>query len=297
MNPEVVKQLLLLFVLMAIGFIGTKIKLIDKVGSDKISALISRVTMPAMYLSTFMAQPFSTSSLKRIGTLFAISAGYYALATAIGFLYVKVTRADEKSRGVYQFMMIFSNAAYMGFPVLRAVLGEEAIFFAAFYNLPFNILAYSLGIWLLHRGRTDMAVNKKEMFLNPGTLSVVAGALMFLVSPLIMDTKVYDWIYRGVLWSGLDCLGDTTVPQNWRVWGVCAVRLLVLPLIVLGVLKLLPIDSLTLGIPVLVTAMPCAVFCVILAKEYGGDEKTGSIGVFLSTLLSAATIPLISALL
>jgi len=114
MNPEVVKQLLLLFVLMAIGFIGTKIKLIDKVGSDKISALISRVTMPAMYLSTFMAQPFSTSSLKRIGTLFAISAGYYALATAIGFLYVKVTRADEKSRGVYQFMMIFSNAAYMG---------------------------------------------------------------------------------------------------------------------------------------------------------------------------------------
>ena len=166
MNPEVVKQLLLLFVLMAIGFIGTKIKLIDKVGSDKISALISRVTMPAMYLSTFMAQPFSTSSLKRIGTLFAISAGYYALATAIGFLYVKVTRADEKSRGVYQFMMIFSNAAYMGFPVLRAVLGEEAIFFAAFYNLPFNILAYSLGIWLLHRGRTDMTVNKKEMFLN-----------------------------------------------------------------------------------------------------------------------------------
>lgn len=316
MNPEVVKQLLLLFVLMAIGFIGTKIKLIDKVGSDKISALISRVTMPAMYLSTFMAQPFSTSSLKRIGTLFAISAGYYALATAIGFLYVKVTRADEKSRGVYQFMMIFSNAAYMGFPVLRAVLGEEAIFFAAFYNLPFNILAYSLGIWLLHRGRTDMAVNKKEMFLNPGTLSVVAGALMFLVSPLIMDTKIYDWIYRGVIWSGLDNLGDTTVPlsmlvigcvlatvkldavlKNWRVWGVCAVRLLVLPLIVLGVLKLLPIDSLTLGIPVLVTAMPCAVFCVILAKEYGGDEKTGSIGVFLSTLLSAATIPLISALL
>ena len=316
MNAEVSEQLLLLFVLMAVGFAAAKAGLIDKTGSDKVSALISRVTMPAMYIATFMAQPFSAESMKRSGVLLAISAVYYVLAAAMGFAYVRLVRADEKTRGVYQFMIIFSNAAYMGFPVLRAVLGEEAIFYGAFFNLPFNILAYSLGIWLLRHGRTDVAMRRREMFLNPGTLGVLLGVVLFLVSPLVDGTKLSDAFYQGARWKGLDALGDTTVPlsmlvigsvlatvkpgavvKNLRVWGVCALRLLALPLLMQVCLLPLPLDPMTRGIPVLVAGMPCAVFCVILSKEYGGDEKTASVGVFLSTLLSAATIPLIASLL
>lgn len=316
MNQEVLEQLLTLFVLMAIGFGVTKTGLMDKVASDKISALISRVSMPAMYLSTFMSQRFSADSLKRSGILIAISVVYYLLATVIGFLYVRLVRADEKSRGVYHFMVIFANAAYMGFPVLRAVLGEEAIFYGAFFNLPFNILAYSLGIWLLRRGRSDVTLRKKEMFLNPGTLGVLLGVVLFLLSPLVEGTAVYSYVYQGVVWKGLDLIGDMTVPlsmlvigsvlatvkpgaviKNGRVWGVCVLRLLVMPVMMFLLLQPFRLDSMTLGIPVLITGMPCAVFCVILSKEYGGDEKTGSVGVFLSTLCSAATIPLITCLL
>lgn len=119
MNQEVLEQLLTLFVLMAIGFGVTKTGLMDKVASDKISALISRVAMPAMYLSTFMSQQFSADSLKRSGILIAISVGYYLLATVIGFFYVRLVRADEKSRGVYHFMVIFANAAYMGLSLIH----------------------------------------------------------------------------------------------------------------------------------------------------------------------------------
>lgn len=304
---------MLLFVLMLIGFAVTKAGLIDKTGSDKISALISRVTMPAMYIATFMAQQYSAEKMKQCGILLGISLFYYVIAVAVSILFVKLTRSDMSSRGVYQFLIIFSNAAYMGFPVLKAVLGEEAIFYGAFFNLPFNIFAYSLGIYLLRRGRSGGEFKKREMFLNPGTIGVLFGALLYIISPLFNQTRAYELIYRGILYKGLDMIGDVTIPlsmlvigsvlatvklgavvNNLRIYAVCAVRLLLMPALMLLCVLPLNLEPTVRGIPVLISGMPCAVFCVILSKEYGGDEKTASVGVFMSTLLSALTIPLIA---
>lgn len=306
------RQLLLLFVLLLIGFAATKIKLVDKIGSDRISSLISRVTMPAMYIATFMAQPYSSEKMAQSGILLGISLVYYVLAMGISYLFVKFTRTGRDTRGVYQFLIIFSNAAYMGFPVLKAVLGEDAIFYGAFYNLPFNILAYSLGIWLLRQGRQNGEFSKKEMFLNPGTIGVLFGALLFVISPLFDGTAFHRILYRGILYKGLDMIGDTTIPlsmfvigcvlatvrvsdiaKNLRVYAVCVIRLLIMPALMFLAVMPLPLEPLIKGIPVLIAGMPCAVFCVILAKEYGGDEKTASVGVFMSTLFSAVTIPFV----
>lgn len=316
LDSGVYDQLLLLFVMMMIGFAAVKIKLISKPASDGISSLISRVTMPCMYIATFMAQTLTAERMKQCGITVGLSLFYYVMAIGVSFLFVALTKPAPGERGVYQFLIIFSNAAYMGFPVLRAILGEDAIFYGAFFNLPFNILAYSLGIWLLRRGRKDTVFSKKDMFLNPGTIGVGFGVLLFLLSPLFEGTRFFDIFYRGVIYQGFKAIGDTTVPLsmfvigtvlatvkpgavfgNFRVMGACLVRLIVCPLLMFLLLLPFQLESMTRSIPILISAMPCAVFCVILAKEYGGDEKTASVGVFLSTLASAVTIPLISLLL
>lgn len=313
MDPRVINQLIILFLLMAIGFAVSKAGFIDKTGSDKISSLISRVTMPAMYLSTFMGQEFSTEKLSQSGILLGISVGFYALSLAFSFAFVKLTRTPKCDAGVYQFMLVFSNAAYMGFPVLRAVLGEESIFYGAFFNIPFNILAYSLGIWLLRRGEGSGAVRPRDMFLNPGTVAVCAGVLFFVLSPLWNKSPVYSVFHNGPVYETLDMIGDMTVPlsmlvigcvlatvkpgaifKNWRIMLACVCRLIAIPGLVFLCLLPFELDPLVRGIPVLVAGMPAAVFSVILSKEYGGDEKTASVGVFLSTLASSLTIPLIS---
>ena len=313
MDPQVINQLIILFLLMVLGFGATKIGFIDKVGSDKISSLISRVTMPAMYLATFMGQQFSKESLAQSGVLLAISVVFYVFSLGFSFLFVFATKTDKKEGGVYQFLLVFSNAAYMGFPVLKAVLGEEAIFYGAFFNIPFNILAYSLGIWLLNRGRGKGSVRPKDMFLNPGTLAVLGGVLFFVLSPLWNTTAVYRVFASGPIYQTLDMVGDMTVPlsmlvigcvlatvkpgavfKNWRIMLACVARLLVSPGAVYLCLLPFDLDPIVRGIPVLIAGMPSAVFSVILSKEYGGDEKTASVGVFLSTLASSLTIPLIS---
>ncbi len=307
-----VSQLLLLSVLIVIGYIVTKIGFVDEVGSNKISSFISRVTMPAMYIATFMGQDFSATKMRQSGILLAISGLYYIIALSVSFLFVKLTKPPSEDRGVFQFLLVFSNAAYMGFPVLSAVFGKDAIFYGAFFNIPFNILAFSLGIFLLTRGQKGPKIKKREMFLHPGTLSAVFGALLYIISPFIEGTVFHNVIYRSFLYKGLDLLGSTTIPlsmivigsvlatlklsavfTNWRVYLLSAVRLLVLPALMLLALLPFNLEPIIRGIPVLIAGMPGAVFCVILAKEYGG-EKTASIGVFLSTLFSALTIPFIA---
>jgi predicted permease len=303
---------------MAVGFVAVKLKLLDKAGADKISSLISRVTMPSMYIATFMTQQVTAEGLKNAGILLGFSAVYYLLAVGISFLFVKLVPTDPKGRGIYQFLIVFSNAAYMGFPVLRAVLGEEAIFYGAFFNIPFNILAYSMGIWFLRRSQPGKTLSKKEMLFNPGTTGIMIGVLLFLLSPLVEGTVIHKIFYQGPVLEGLKQIGSTTISlsmvvigtvlatakvgevfKNLRAFLVSAIRLLVVPALML--LVVLPfrglVNPLILSIPILIAGMPCAVFSVILAKEYDGDEKLASVGVFLSTLFSAVTIPLFAYLI
>jgi predicted permease len=318
LDSNVTNQLLVLFVLMAVGFVAVKLKLLDKAGADKISSLISRVTMPSMYIATFMTQQVTAEGLKNAGILLGFSAVYYLLAVGISFLFVKLVPTDPKGRGIYQFLIVFSNAAYMGFPVLRAVLGEEAIFYGAFFNIPFNILAYSMGIWFLRRSQPGKTLSKKEMLFNPGTTGIMIGVLLFLLSPLVEGTVIHKIFYQGPVLEGLKQIGSTTISlsmvvigtvlatakvgevfKNLRAFLVSAIRLLVVPALML--LVVLPfrglVNPLILSIPILIAGMPCAVFSVILAKEYDGDEKLASVGVFLSTLFSAVTIPLFAYLI
>jgi predicted permease len=318
LDSNVTNQLLVLFVLMAVGFVAVKLKLLDKAGADKISSLISRVTMPSMYIATFMTQQVTAEGLKNAGILLGFSAVYYLLAVGISFLFVKLVPTDPKGRGIYQFLIVFSNAAYMGFPVLRAVLGEEAIFYGAFFNIPFNILAYSMGIWFLRRSQPGKTLSKKEMLFNPGTTGIMIGVLLFLLSPLVEGTVIHKIFYQGPVLEGLKQIGSTTISlsmvvigtvlatakvgevfKNLRAFLVSATRLLVVPALML--LVVLPfrglVNPLILSIPILIAGMPCAVFSVILAKEYDGDEKLASVGVFLSTLFSAVTIPLFAYLI
>jgi len=96
----------------------------------------------------------------------------------------------------------------------------------------------------------------------------------------------------------IGCVLATVKPgavfKNWRIMLTCLARLIVIPGAVFLCLLPFRLDPIVRGIPVLIAGMPAAVFSVILSKEYGGDEKTASVGVFLSTLASSLTIPLIS---
>ena len=116
----------------------------DNEGDKKLSVLLLNVTLPALTLAAVM-EGEKTLSNREVLLLFGLAALMYALFIALSFVIPKILRVPKEDVGLYRFMTIFSNIGFMGFPVVRAIFGSEAVFYAAIFNMPFNLLSFSLG--------------------------------------------------------------------------------------------------------------------------------------------------------
>lgn len=315
---SVFTQVLILFLLLVTGFGARKLRVFSAEATKGMTSLILKVSLPAMVLHSMVVQPFSPALLQESLHMLAVSFGVYGVLLALCIPLGRIIGGPGRDRGVYRFIMVFSNVGFMGFPVVKAVFGDEALFHASIYNLPFNLLAFTVGIVLLVRtghsapdsGTVGASASSRSPefrlewhhVLSPVVVAILAGYGLFLAGAGL----------PGPLLSFTAILGDLTTPlsmlvvgsllaqsslrnavSNPRLWLVSALRLLVWPLAVWSILRLLVSDPLLAAIPALITGMPAAANAALLASEYDSNEALASQGVFLSTLLSVATIPLV----
>jgi predicted permease len=252
-----------------------------------------------------MQIPFTGELLQNAETLILASLGYYVISLVIAWFAPVLLRAEYEEYGVFRFMLVFSNAMFMGFPVLSMIFGQEAIFYAAVFNIPFTILAYSLGIWLLTAkgGGEGRPVFQPKLLLNAAFLSTFAGLALFLTG----------WTIPDPVGGSLELLGSVTTPLslivtggflatldisrifgNVRLYAVAAIRLLILPAVVFAVFSPLLNDPLILGVIVVTAGMPAAVNTVMLASEHRVHPDLAAQGVFITTLISVFTLPLLA---
>lgn len=302
---DVTNQVLVLFFLMAIGWVARAAKAIDDAAIDKFSGFVINVTLPALIV-TSLQRPFTEALLKESALVLGLSFAVYGLSFAFAAFLPELFGVEKRSRGVYRVAVAFSNVGFMGFPVVELVFGQDALFLLAVYNVPFNLLAFSVGAWLIARdGGSKVGLNWK-MFVNVNVVATIVGFVLFLFSIK----------FPPALGKTLKLTGDVTTPLSmiaigailgrmklhsvlghWRVWVFSAIRLLVLPAAVYAALYFAGVRGLLLSLPPLVAAMPVAANASILASVYKGDLESGSLLVFLSTLLSVLTIPAAAAFL
>jgi len=209
-------------------------------------------------------------------------------------------KLPENKQQVFRFVTIFSNVGFMGYPVLESIYGGIGVFYAAIFNIAFNILVWTVGV-MLFTGEKDFKSMRKAL-ANPALIAVIIGIILFTFSiklPLPIETSI-------------KLVGSTTTPismiivgsmlaemqlkdafSGFYVYYATIVRLFIVPMIVYVVLKLLKVDEMLLTICVILQAMPAAVMAPIIAKKYGGDSLLASQCVFITTIVSGITIPII----
>jgi malate permease and related proteins len=302
LSPSVL-QTLVLFILMAAGFGAGKARVIDEAGGKSLSRLLVNFILPALIISS-MQRPFTPELRDLAYSMLGVSFLAYAFAFPLAWLLVRAVGAKGAERGAHGFSAIFSNCAFMGFPVVEAILGKDAIFAASVANIPFQLLAFSVGPIILSRGAGDGPRLKLWSFLTPAAAASAVGFALFL-GGLTLPRP---------LGRALALLGDTTTPLSMvligsivarmefrkavghpRLYVTSAYRLAIFPLALFGFLYLLGLRGLLLSLPVILAAMPVAANSAILAQAYGGDAETASSLVLVSTLLSLITIPVLAA--
>ena len=298
----VLQQMTVLFLVMMIGFFAYKKDIIDSATSKKLSSIVVNIANPAMILSGVIGD---TSQIQGNDLIITVTASIvlYLILLLIGTVLPNLLHVPKKSAGVYSVMTIFSNIGFMGFPIISAVYGSGALLYASIFLIPYNILIYTYGIQMMQQGEKETFQWKKV--INIGVVFCIISIFLF-----ITNIPLPNWVK-----STITTLSNMTAPLSMMVIGssfatmnlkelfcdkklliFSAIKLLILP--IAGTLLAKQwIDNWALcGVIMIMLSTPVGSMTAMLAQEYQGDYALASKGVAITTILSVATIPIVSAL-
>lgn len=300
----ILMQMIQLFLVIALGYFLFKIKLLDVDLNKKLTTLLLSVTTPAMIVSSVLSTTV-TQGLNDILFVFAVGFAIYLIMPVLGFFIVKVLRIPLPQQGLYIFMTVFSNIGFMGFPVMKAIFGNEAVFFTAIFNMIFNLFVFTAGIMIMNYGTGQKVKLDPRNLLSPGVIASLVALLIYFTGIKLPD----------VLSSTVTMIGDITTPMamlligstlaniplkevfsELRIYPYTIIKQIIVPIIAYPILNMFIGDPLILGITLIMISMPVANSAVLFATEYEGDVSLAAKTVFMTTLLSVVTIPLIVAL-
>lgn len=300
----VADKLITLFIYIIIGYAIRRSNVVDSKFESGLIKFLMSVSLPALVINTFQTS-YTPELLKRGALIYLVSLIIYVFSIIIGVLSGWLLKIDKKSLGVWIFAVVFPNHCFMGWPVMSAVFGEDALFYAAFANLGFSTFAYTYGIYIISKygENKDNKMSLKSLILTPINVSILIGIIMFVtglslpssigsaVSGLGSVTTPLAMIYCGMLLNGNKIL---SVFGDWRVYAVSFIRLIFIPVLVFIFAKIFITDQMVLSVLVIGHSMPVAGFCALFAGQYGGDAVLASKFIFVSILICIVTIPFLA---
>ncbi len=296
--------MLMLFLFICVGFICSKTGIVDAHGSVTLNKVVLNICSPALVLKAVLESEltYSVSQLLML-IVYAIIFIILALIAGMACAFIFIRKRDARSKFCLE--SAFGNVAFMGFPVVSALYGGSAVFLVSICTLPFNMFVFSVGIMLVLGGRPK-ELSLKRIFLTPTMIST-AVAFFFFLFQVSLPSPVE---------SAIGALGSMVIPLSMmligvslghmaakavfgdiRFYAVAAAKLIAVPLLVGTVLRPIVQDPLFYGVLVVMSAMPTAAITPVLSTEYGGDTEFASGCVFLTTLLSMLTVPLVLSIL
>lgn len=295
-------QMLSLTLMILVGVLIARRKLVDDHSMGQMSHLINYVFNPMMMLSSGIAS-VGTVDKQVLFLLFAIVAALYVLFIVLAWLIGPRFDKRPGQSEMFQLMIVFSNIGFMGIPVVRGVFGEEYVVYVLAFVLMYNLFFYTYGVTLMN-GKVSRESLKS--MLNPGTVFAVITLLIVSFEVRIPDFLANTVGYLGDVASPLAMLavGVTvaksdlkTIFLSPKMWLFTLVKMVALPVVMIPLLKLLPFPDTVIGICLVEIGMPVANMTLILGTEKGLDCTNCSAAIIMTTLASVITIPLLVALI
>ena len=291
------QQVAVLFLLIGTGALAVKTGVLRLQDKQALSNLLVYIVVPAMIVNSYRME-FSTEILRNLLAAFGMS----ILAVLVGALITLALPHNKKGRRmpIFRFACIFSNAAYMGFPLISALFGSEGLLYASAYVTVFNVLLWTMGYGFVS-GSSDPREVVHSLVRTPVLYAIVVGLAIYLLQiPLpVLITQPLE-LLAGVntplsmLITGMrSAAGDVrSIVTDRHIWKLAAVRMLLIPAVCLAVFGLIGFHGMAAQVVVLLECCPAAAITSVFAVQFGHDEHFAAGSVVLTTLLSIVTLPL-----
>jgi predicted permease len=300
-------QIVLFAIMMCIGFAGGKTRVITKDGLQTLADLLVKIILPALIFSMVAGNGVTIEEFTIAGPFAIGVAIVYAALTLTGFLTARLLKLKGKEKSVFVMLNVFGNFGFMGLPLILGIFTEPiARVCMTVYAMFDSIILWTFGVYLCsrHDSNFNRASAIKNM-LNPTTLALAAAFIIMAFKiplPEIVFTSIsglggtspyFSMIFIG---ASLAFVPAKSLVQKPSLFVLPAVKMIAMPVLIY-ILTGLFLPHIPRTVLTLLVALPCMNTVAVLAKTYGSAHEYATQGIFITTILSLFTIPLVSAII
>lgn len=295
-------QVAVMFIIMSIGILCYKKKMISENTGAELSKFLLMIVNPCVILHAFQIEykPELLNGLVISAILAVVS---NTLGVIIATLFIR-KNPERKEYIVERFAIVFSNCGFMGIPLIQAVVGDIGVFYASTYVAVFNLFTWTYGVSIM-KGKMSLKDIIKVLTSAP-IISIVVGIAIFIFSvklPLVIAKPIefisslntpLAMIVTGIYLARTDI---KSALKNIRIFAVSALRLIVVPAVMLIVFIFIgaenEIFTSLLIANMIATACPTASSTLMMSRMFERNAEYASMIITVSTLFSILTIPVI----
>ncbi|WP_026895330.1 AEC family transporter [Clostridiisalibacter paucivorans] len=289
-----------ILIFLATGIVISKRGIVKEKDTKALTDIIIYIAIPALIISEI---PKSLEIIL-IGDLYIVPIISFLFTLIILYFGKGIARQISSiaphKEDVFALAMAFPNTVFVGLPLMITLYGNKVVGMVFFYDLGVNIVLYSLAISILKNEITSAKKLIKSV-VNPPLIAIIIAIILYLL----------DIELPSLVSNALNMLGDTTIALSLLVVGIiigslkinlkiidrsmifiCFLKLFISGFLMFVIVYKLNIDVLIKKILILEASMPTMVVVSILARTYNRDYRYAAMTVFLTTVLSIITIPI-----
>ena len=296
----VAQQVGVLFILIAIGFVCNKTRLLKEIAVKGMTDLVLFVVTPCLIVISFQRE-FEAQLLSGLGMTLVI-------AIVSNILFIAATHAvvhdsSKRRESVLRFAAVFSNCGYMAIPLQKAILGDIGVFYGAVQIAFFNILVWTYGLYLMGGTKTGSHAGIRKIILNPGLIGCAIGVTFFvtrlrlpelIAKPMTAMADLNTPVPMVIIGYYLAEADMRRVVKDLKAGWVILLRLVVMPLALLALLYVAKLGRPEMAMSCMIVASaPVAAATTMFSAKFEQDTILSVEMVSFSTLLSIITMPLV----
>lgn len=296
-------EIAVLFLIMGLGFLLVKTKILKTADSRILSMVLIWLIGPAVVLRSFQID-FTPDVRDRFLLAVCVAVAINLVLMLITWGYGKIFRLDAVERT----SIMYANAGNLVIPLVTAILGDEWVIYASAFMCVQLAFIWTHGQAQIGGGR---GISWKKILFNANLIAVFAGMILLLTGlrlPPVLKNLCgqlsgtmgpVSMIMLGMLLADVKWGELLKQPRNWIVM---ALKMVVTPLMILVLLKLSGVTALADGgktivyISFLAVITPCATTITQLAQMYRNRPEYASALNAMTTVISIATMPLMTGL-
>ena len=290
-----------LYIIVAVGYICDRMGIYTEETAKKTVNFLLYFVASCTLINSFIKIEATPDTVGKFFTAFALAVATHVIAILINTLTFR-NKQNEKN-AVYKFASIYGNVDFMALPLAQAVLGDEGVLYCVGGAVVFNLLTFTHGVKLMGKEGTKLSL--KKLLINPGVIAVVIGLPIFIsdielpyiiTRPVGMLADLNTPVAMLVFGTYLSKTDLKTMLFDKKIYGVALMKLIVLPLICMGIYYLCGLSGTLLTAVIITASVPSANNTFMFASVYGRDTATASKTVALVSFLSILTMPVIIAI-